>query len=143
MTVIGSQQWQQDHDQERLHLRVRDAARADWWSESRQTTRFWRLAMWDQPDCLDDAVVTHLEIRSALKRLKDERPNIWRTLMIVDVLRPFAPADCSAVPDECRRKHGIATARRLLGLTQSGVERRLRVGWEQVTAWLLEPLDPS
>ena len=138
MAAVGTEEWQQSVDPQEWARRVRDAVRSDYDSESHQVTRFWRLNRWEQPDSLDEAFLSHLDIRSAVHRLKVERLELWQTIMIVDILRPFAPANVAAVPPECRRKDGIEKACRALGLSKSGVEDRLERGWGMVTTWLLE-----
>ncbi len=140
MTVVGSQEWQQEHEPSEWRLRVRDAVRADYHAdgEQLQVIRFWRLSEWDAPSFLNPSFASHLDLQYAVKRLRVERPELWRTIMIVDILRPFAPASVTAVPPECRRKYGILRACRVLGLKRSGVEYRLEVGWGMVTKWLME-----
>lgn len=138
--IVGDREWQQNTEPKKWRLRVRDAVRADYHvsHDEPQTVRFWRLSEWDQPAALSLSFASHLDLQQSVRRLKLERPELWRTLMIVDILRPFAPATVTSVPPECRRKTGIAKACRVLGLTPQGVAYRLEVGWALVTKWLLE-----
>lgn len=143
MAILGDATWQAEHPRfdsqgkDTYPRLMRDRARA-YYSAQCDMDVPWRLNPYDQPDSLSDAMVSLLEIRYALQRLRSLNRLAYQIIMLVDVCRPYPLIGETGVRWVSRRRATMEDAAKRYGMSRDAVSLTAEWAWGEVARMVVD-----